>query len=185
MLPTNFKIAMFNHVGSGPFEETTDAILSPGREWLIVERHGKTLSISQGNISSECRDTDATAHAPFSLRANATLIGYHIHSNAEGSEAQFLLSSLSPENNAPEDAFVPACGVVTLRFVGGKVSLTAEGHDYYHDRSQVQRGCAPVLGDPRVVFSLGDRTKLSRRWSFAAQHRPWVAERMPALTSTM
>jgi hypothetical protein len=177
-----FKIAMFNHIGSCPFEEVTNEILTPGREWLIVERCNKALFISQGNISSEHNDVSSDRSASSALYANTTLAAFHFGSNKAGTEAKFLLSGLAPAALQYEGTFFPACGIATLSWTGSRVALSVQGHEYRHSALHTADDCAGPLSDPRCDLSLGKQTVLTRRWGFEAQHRAWANERMPVLT---
>ena len=176
MLPTKFKVAMFNHLGAAPFEDVSHEITAPARDWLIIERRQKVLFISQGNICSEGSDCVSGKRAPSGLCPSATLAAYHIWSDESGSEASFMLSSLAPRIDAHEGTFAPSCGVVNLSWVGGKIQLTAQGHDYCHRAFDAQTEGSSILQDPRNDLSLGCETALNRRWSFMAQHRAWAGE---------
>lgn len=182
MLPMKFKISMFNHIGSCPFDENVNDIAMAGREWLIVERHHKTLFISQGNISSERHDVSKDSSAPSALYANSTLVAFHIGSKKLGTEAKFLLSGLAPAHTRFEGTFLPSCGVAVLKQKNGKISLSVQGHEYRHSEAHVEGDCFGPLSDPRCDLSIGNQTALSHRWSFSAQHRAWAGERLPVLT---
>ena len=170
---------MFNHVGAGPFDELCYQSGTAGREWLIVERRNKVLLVSQGNISSEGRDTRLEASAPSGLNVNSTMVAHHISTSEDGAVAKFLLSTSVSDREVTEGTFLPGCGVVTIKLANGKIQLTAQGHDYLSTKT---RDCAANLSDPRFEVGLDQHTRLNQRWKFAAQQRSWIGETLPVPT---
>ncbi|MEP5760934.1 MAG: hypothetical protein ABJ327_16795 [Litoreibacter sp.] len=174
MLPSLFKIAMFNHDGVGPFYVMDEVFEAPGRDWLIVERKGKILTVSDSNIPSEPKDIRTGGIAPFDLCENVSLSATHFGSSPDGDEACFLLSNFAPRATSIGGLFAPSCGIVRLRMREGYISLTAHGRETYDSAFDIEDG----FTDPQIKTQMRMRTA-PQRWSFSAQYRPWQFEQFP------
>ena len=174
MLPSLFKIAMFNHDGVGPFYVIDEAFEAPGRDWLIVERQGKILTISDSNIPSEPKDIRAGGIAPFDLCENVSLSATYFGSSSDENEACFLLSNFAPRMTPIGGLFTPSCGIVRLRMKDGDISLTAHGRETHDSAFDIEDGIA----SSQIKTQMRMRSA-PQRWSFSAQYRPWQFEQFP------
>lgn len=170
MIPTVFKIAMFNHAGVAPFHVFDSHADAPGRDWLIVERLGKWITISDGIIPSEPQDVRAGAEAPFDLRENVSICANHIYSSSDGTEMTFLLCNVTPLGAASDGDFAPTCGIVKLGMSDSGIVMSAQGRETHDSGFDMEAGLA----------SYGEvKASVARRWSFSAQYRPWQGEQLP------
>ena len=157
----NFRIAMLNRISLAPYY-TPSVPDASGHEWLIVERAGPLLSISDGTIAA----TGAEKEAPGDLSANNTLVSVLIEPGDAIDTFLFVRHLPAPATTAGN--FFPADGYARLgTSPAGAFTLNAHGR---HSQLQELRGAHLVLIDlaiPPAGFA-GART-----WHLDAVQKPW------------
>ncbi|CUH82463.1 hypothetical protein [Tropicibacter naphthalenivorans] len=164
MLPTTFRIAMLNRITLAPYY-TPSVPDASGYEWLIVERAGPVLSISDGTVSADGTETKA----PDDLNTNNTLASVLIE---PGSEIEtFLFMRHLPPPAVTEGAFFPADGYARLaRSQGGDLTLSAHGRHALLTEIRAGRPVHLDVSIPPANFG-GART-----WHFEAAQKPWTQQ---------
>jgi hypothetical protein len=171
MLPANFKLAMFNEIQTGPYEEP-GTVGAKGIEWLIVERAGPVIQISDGNK----QPSPASEVAPPDLGPNNTLVGLRIDTDVERGDETFLLVRRLPTGVETSGNFFPADGFARISVEGNQIRLKVHGRHYHH---QEVRNGQPILVDiaipPAAALQPGGSGG-GINWHFDAERRPWVGE---------
>ena len=166
---------MFNHAGVGPFHVIDPDFETSGRDWLIIERHGKALIISDGNIPSEPGDIETGVAAPSGLSENFSVYGRHIQTSQNGQTSTFMLASFAPSGASSEGRFLPACGLVTVSSRSDMLTLSAHGQEALDYTYDIEYGaCGETVSRSHHTAHVSPN-----RWAFSATYRPWAAEQWP------
>jgi hypothetical protein len=161
MPDTAFRIAMLNRISLAPYYDPT-AINFTGYEWLIVERAGNVVTISDGNIPAAGTETVA----PDGLMANNTLVGLLIDPG-QADDTFLFMRHLAPPT-ATEGHFFPADGFVRISHADGNPrGLGAHGRHALISETRSGRMELIDIAIPPATFD-GART-----WHFAAVQKPW------------
>ena len=168
MLQPNFKIAMFNALGIGPYHDPA-TVSSRASEWLVVERRGRILFISDGNIPADKSAASDGSPAPDTLMPNNSLTGLLIESDLSHGEDVFLLIRNLPSGISTPGNFFPGDGYARLSLGTNGLRLLVHGRHYHS--AEVRNG-AQILVDGGVPGSNGSAIN----WHFDAVQRPWSAQ---------
>lgn len=164
MLIANFRVAMLNRITLASYY-TPSVPDQSGWEWLIVERAGPVLTISDATAPARGSETEA----PADLSANNTLASVLIETSTR--RDTFLFMRHLPPPAESEGNFFPADGYAVLGLnQAGNLKLSAHGR---HSLLSELRGGKPIFIDvpiPPESFS-GART-----WHFNATQKPWSQE---------
>ncbi len=165
MLPLNFRIAMFNRLGVGPYEHP-GTIDRSSEEWLIVERRDLFLKISRGSLPA----SPACLEAPEDITVDNTLFGQFVESNSDTNEDVFLLTRGAARRSGRSKNFFPASGYARLSKMAGKIKLAAHGRQFLRTEPIPARGATSLMSP-----QLEQETK-SFNWHFDAIQYYWVQE---------
>ncbi|MCB1390575.1 MAG: hypothetical protein KDK12_15755 [Rhodobacteraceae bacterium] len=164
MLTANFRVAMLNRITLAPYYAPTQPD-GQGFEWLIVEREGALLRISDGSRPAD----GSESAAPDDLQANNTLVSVMIDAGA-GADT-FLFMRHLPPPTATEGSFFPADGYARLaRDAAGQ--LTLEAHGRHALLSEIRGGQAVHIDVPVPPKDFAG----ARTWHFAATQKPWTQQ---------
>lgn len=173
MLPLRFRVALFNHIGTGPFE-FPGTVSDEGIEWLIVERIGDHLLVSDASPNAVNTDRFSDAQAPDNLRANNTQVGIRIETQRDTGALVFLLLRHLPDGLMTQGTFFPADGYARLGVdPDGYPRLEAHGRHYHRVRQNRGISMRYDAGVPLVPDAPG-----ALNWHFNATHRPWIGEQL-------
>jgi hypothetical protein len=162
MITPNFRIAMMNQLRLAPYYDPL-AVSSPTPEWLIVERMGSTLTISDTQRATDGSDTEA----PVALTANNTLVGVLIETSDEIDTFLFMRHLPPPLQTA--GGFFPADGYARLsRVREDRLALSAHGR---HALLPETRNGQSVLVDMGLPSPSAPE---ARTWHFDAVELPWA-----------
>ena len=165
MLPANFKLAMFNEIDTGPYDEP-GTMVGKGIEWLIVERTGSVIQISDGDKDAE----PGSEIAPPDLGPNNTLVGLRIETDVERGDETFLLVRRLPRGVKTNGQFFPADGYARVSAAGNQIRMKVHGRHFHFTE---HRNGSPIPIDVAIPPVNGDG---GRNWHFDAERRPWVSE---------
>jgi hypothetical protein len=161
MMKDKFRIAMLNRLSLAPYYDPTQTD-SSGWEWLIVERSGTLLTISDGSAEACGRESAA----PDTLVANNTLAAVLIESGPDTDS--FLFMRHLPPPSRTEGNFFPADGYARL-FTNAQGQLQMQAHGRHALQSEIRHGKSVFIDValPPAHFP----GALS--WHFDAEQKPW------------
>lgn len=173
MLPLNFRVAMFNIIGTGPYE-FPGTVNQTGFEWLIVERRGDILMVSDASPGPVPADHGAGVKAPDDLVANFTQVGIRIETDKRAGDLTFLLMRTLFDGVVTPGLFFPADGYTRISMRDdGTPTLITHGRHYHQVR---RNGARPVHID--AGHPPAPDTPHALNWHFDAVYRPWADERI-------
>lgn len=159
----NFRIAMMNQLRLAPYYDPL-VVSPPAPEWLIVERMGSILTISDTQTATDGSDTQA----PAALAANNTLVGVLIETSDQIDTFLFVRHLPPPLQVA--GGFFPADGYARLsRGPQDRLALSAHGR---HALLAETRNGQSVLVDMGLPSPSAPE---ARTWHFDAAELPWSA----------
>ena len=171
MTRLNFRIALFNTISTGPYDFPATTTFT-GSEWLIVERRGDFLMVSDTNIATTPADAAQGAPAPAGLRPRHMQVSQRIAGAASDEGVDFLLLRHLPDGIVTEAPFFPADGYNRLsQPATGAISLITHGRHYHLSRTLASGQTVLIDGGLPHPDSGG---KLN--WHFDAVQRPWTGE---------
>ncbi|MEM8979913.1 MAG: hypothetical protein AAGD04_10535 [Pseudomonadota bacterium] len=165
MLPANFTIAMRNSLSIGPFDRPSE-LTGFALEWLIVERFGPFIAISDASSLLPEEAKDIAHPAPDRIARNNTLVATLIELDPMTGNEYYLFSQFPIQTSLTLGNFFPGEGYVRLCAQDGKVTLQAHGR---HAHSKAPDGSNVNAGQP------GDNIQ-AINWHFDAVQRPWSGE---------
>lgn len=166
-----FRIAMFNRLTVGPYENPAQ-VSQNDVEWLIVERSGPDGSLIQ--ISDTRGGPDAAdGPAPDTIEPRHTLVGLFTESGfADGHTfARFLLVRHAPPGIQIPGTFFPADGYAEIRNTPLGLSLHAVGRHFLIDGTKNGKPIKIDVPEPKPGTP-GN----GANWHFDAQQRDWTHE---------
>jgi len=128
-MKNQFTVAMRNDFSRGPFHRpgvrTAFAL-----EWLIVERLGDFIAISDAGGLKKEQAQDTNSPAPDNLMRNNTLVGTFIEHMKTGEDV-FLLSQFPIDTPLVLGTFFPGEGYARLCEVNGLIELHTHGRHFH------------------------------------------------------
>lgn len=161
MIADKFRIAMLNRLSLAPYYAPTQSD-SSGWEWLIVERDGPLLTISDGSAEATGQET----HAPEGLFANNTLVAVLIDPNEHFDS--FLFMRHLPPPTRTEGNFFPADGYARL-YTNAQGQIQMKAHGRHALQSEIRHGKSVFID---VSLPPADFPG-ALSWHFDAEQRPW------------
>ena len=165
MPPSTFRAAFLNKVSYAPYYQPS---LRQGEayEWLIVERSGQILLVSDTKAQATGRETSA----PTDLVPNNTLAAVLISPGASASTFLFMRHLPSPLQTT--GSFFPADGYAKLSLMtrDGEMQLSAHGRHSCVEEVRKNRAAFIDMGAPREADTQ------ARTWHFEAKKMAWTSE---------
>lgn len=165
MIPPDFTIAMRNSFARGPFHqpsELTDFAL----EWLIVERKGRFLAVSDAGSVTPEQAKQKVHRAPDDLSRNNTLVATLIEFRHDTGEQLYLFSQFPITTGLTQGQFFPGEGYARLCARDGEVALSVHGR---HAHRRLPDGSFENAGQPGPGAG-------GINWHFDALRCPWSQE---------
>lgn len=167
----NFRIALYNTISTGPYDFPATTTFT-GSEWLIVERRGDFLMVSDTNIATTAADAAQDMPAPAGLRPRHVQVSQRIAGAASDESVDFLLLRHLPDGIATEAPFFPADGYNRLSVpASGPISLITHGRHYHLSRT-LATGETVLIDGGLPHRDAGGKLN----WHFDAIQRAWAGE---------
>lgn len=158
---TQFTIAMRNNFSRGPFDRP-GVKAAFALEWLIVERNGDFIAISDAGGLTKEQTKNIDGPAPDDLQRNNTLLGVFIEYMKTGEEV-FMFSQFPIVTPLTIGTFFPGEGYARLCTDSNDIKLDAHGRHFH-------------LGNPPANGGKPSDPALGLNWHFDAQQRPWAQQ---------
>ncbi|TCS59096.1 hypothetical protein EDD52_12255 [Primorskyibacter sedentarius] len=166
MLTQKFSVAMRNDFARGPFHRPAH-LTAFALEWLIVERNGDFLAISDAGGLTPEQAKDINHPAPSDLQRNNTLVGTLIDMEPDTGVEVYLFSQFPiPAPVTIGRQFFPGEGYARLCAQDGKIAVSAHGRHFH------------IPGPTGGLANGGEPPNLTSglNWHFDAEQRAWSGE---------
>lgn len=172
MLPRTFRVAMFNRLRLAPFHHPA-AIERTGAEWLVVERRGDFLLVSDTDRPVAEDEAAPACAAPGGLTPKHTLVGQLIVAQDAPETLIFLLVHFAPPGIDLPGTLFPAHGFARLEHDSGGLRLAVHGRHYHWCQQSGPGGLSLIdAGIPPTDGGGGT-------WHFSAEERDWAGASRP------